>query len=857
MKILLVEDDPATRQLLALHLTAARYTVEQATDGQIALALALDWNYDLIILDLNLPHLDGLSLCRHLRRRGTTTPILILTAKTGDEHIITGLDAGADDYVTKPFEVQSVMARVRALLRRGVVATEIPSLVWGRMQIDPGLAQVTYDGAVVPLTPKEYSLLELFLRHPHRVFSRSNILDHLWTIDDSPTEGAVTNLVKDLRNRLKRSGIAETVIQTVYGLGYRLGDPTEPIEGADSPEGVVSDPPSDNGASPPPSPSYLNDTQPRTDPQNDAQPPTNSPPSVATGIAIIAQRFQASLPDRLDRLNRAIHTLQTMGLADPDRRAAIAEAHQLAGGLGTFGYGGTAPARCLETLLEQAVDPTADQVAQITQAFQQLQQEIARDDPPGERDNLDSETPHSETTHSETPHSEITHGGNSHGSTSGSALGCRVLVVNVGEAMAQQLQACLPQRGYGVEIWASLPDLNTTPLNPQVGAVLLGIDSAAAAKLDPLQALRGHYPHLPVLVITSQESLEERVQVARLQGHRYLVAPVSISQVIDALDQVLPCTQPPESRVLVVDDDPLTLSTIQDLLPPWGLQVFGLSDPRQFWDQLRRVQPDLLILALDTPTFSGFDLCQVVRQDPTYGNLPTLMLATCPDTVTVSQVFEAGGDDLIGKPIVGPELVTRVLSRVERSRLRQQLDQMHQQRALHWVQSGHHDPLTQLSNGKHLDVFLRQQWDRHRQDRAPLALVRCTLDDFDAYQQTYGQGASHGILRRVARTLYHTINPHIDLVARSGDTQFSLVLPNTNLDGALRVATRIQQTLDQLCIPHGASRHRPHLTLSLGISGTIPTDPLDPEQLMVAADQALREAQARGGNTLSLYPITR
>ena len=247
MKILLVEDDPATRQLLALHLTAARYTVEQATDGQIALALALDWNYDLIILDLNLPHLDGLSLCRHLRRRGTTTPILILTAKTGDEHIITGLDAGADDYVTKPFEVQSVMARVRALLRRGVVATEIPSLVWGRMQIDPGLAQVTYDGAVVPLTPKEYSLLELFLRHPHRVFSRSNILDHLWTIDDSPTEGAVTNLVKDLRNRLKRSGIAETVIQTVYGLGYRLGDPTEPIEGADSPEGVVSDPPSDNG----------------------------------------------------------------------------------------------------------------------------------------------------------------------------------------------------------------------------------------------------------------------------------------------------------------------------------------------------------------------------------------------------------------------------------------------------------------------------------------------------------------------------------------------------------------------------------------------------------------------------------
>jgi diguanylate cyclase (GGDEF)-like protein len=859
MKILLVEDDPATRQLLALHLTAARYTVEQATDGQIALDLALDWNYDLIILDLNLPHLDGLSLCRQLRRRGSTTPILILTAQTGDEHIITGLDAGADDYVTKPFEVQSVMARVRALLRRGAVATEIPSLIWGRMQLDPGLAQVTYDGAVVPLTPKEYSLLELFLRHPHRVFSRSNILDHLWSIDDSPTEGAVTNLVKDLRNRLKRSGIAETVIQTVYGLGYRLGDSTEPTD-ADHPQGDRDlDQPSGNGAGLGPSPGYLSGDPQRNlaaqnDTQNDAQPSTDSPPSVATGIAIIAQRFQSSLSDRLDRLNQAIHTLQTTGLADPDRHAAIAEAHQLAGGLGTFGYGGTAPARRLEALLGQAVAPTADQVAQITQVFQQLQQEIARDKPPGPRDNLGLETSPSATIHGEASHRDP-----SHGSPSGLSLGCRVLVVNVGETMAQQLQACLPQMGYGVEIRASLPNLTTTPLSPQVGAVLLGLDSttAAPAKLAPLQALRGHYPHLPVLVITSQESLEERVQVARLQGHRYLVAPVGVSQVVDALDQVLPYAQPPESRVLVVDDDPLTLSTIQDLLPPWGLQVFGLSDPRQFWDQLRRVQPDLLILALDTPTFSGFDLCQVVRQDPTYGNLPTLMLATCPDTVTVSQVFEAGGDDLIGKPIVGPELVTRVLSRVERSRLRQQLDQMQQQRALHWVQSGHHDPLTQLSNGAHLNVFLQQQWDRHRQDRAPLALIHCTLDDLNVYQQIYGQGASHGILRRVARTLYHTINPHIDLVARSGDTQFSLVLPNTNLDGALRVATQIQQTLDQLRIPHGASRHRPHLTLSLGISGTIPTDPLGPEQLMVAADQALREAQARGGNTLSLYPITR
>ncbi len=127
MKLLLVEDDLATRELLAFHLTAARYTVEQAADGIIAQELAALWNYDLIVLDVNIPRLDGLSLCRQLRGSGVSTPILMLTAQADDADVITGLDAGADDYVTKPFEVSQVLARIRALLRRGARATTIPS----------------------------------------------------------------------------------------------------------------------------------------------------------------------------------------------------------------------------------------------------------------------------------------------------------------------------------------------------------------------------------------------------------------------------------------------------------------------------------------------------------------------------------------------------------------------------------------------------------------------------------------------------------------------------------------------------------------------------------------------------------
>jgi diguanylate cyclase (GGDEF)-like protein len=269
---------------------------------------------------------------------------------------------------------------------------------------------------------------------------------------------------------------------------------------------------------------------------------------------------------------------------------------------------------------------------------------------------------------------------------------------------------------------------------------------------------------------------------------------------------------------------------------------------------LREAQPDLLLVAMDMPTFSGIELCQVVRQDPHYGNMPILMLASHPDTVTVRQVFEVGGDDLIGKPIVGPELVTRVLSRVERSRLRQQIVHMRQQQLVYWGQQDKTDTLTQVANSYHFDAFLQQQWERHCHDRAPISLILCSPDHFSAYQQLYGTEASNFALRRIARTLQHTINPNIDLVARYGEAEFSIVLPNTNLDGALRVVTRIQQAIAQLCIPHEAAPQAGHITLSLGIGGTVPSATLATDHLLKTTDQALKDAKARGGNTFCLYP---
>ncbi len=226
MKILLVEDDELIGSALFEALVAHRYTVDVAADGQTGLELATTSNYDLILLDWLIPKLNGISLCRQLRSQGYQKPILLLTAKDSNSDVVQGLDAGADDYIVKPYDLSALMARIRALLRRGnSLVTSV--LTWGDLCLNPVSGEVTCGEQLLSLTPKEYSLLELFLRNPQRIFSRSAIMDRLWSLDGSPAESAVTVHIKELRQKLKTGGMTEEIIETVYGLGYRLKSPPE------------------------------------------------------------------------------------------------------------------------------------------------------------------------------------------------------------------------------------------------------------------------------------------------------------------------------------------------------------------------------------------------------------------------------------------------------------------------------------------------------------------------------------------------------------------------------------------------------------------------------------------------------
>ncbi|HEY9606211.1 MAG TPA: response regulator transcription factor [Allocoleopsis sp.] len=221
MRILLVEDDVSLAEALSEALTDQRYVVDVVHEGEIAWTQARVVDYDLILLDVMLPKLDGVSLCKRLRSSGYSVPILMITACDTSTDKVSGLDAGADDYVVKPVDLPELLARVRALLRRGT-ASASPVLEWDGLRLNPSTYEVTYLTQPLRLTPKEYSLLELFLRNGRRVLSRSLIIEHVWSLDAPPSEDTVKAHIKSLRNKLRTVGAPNDLIETVHSVGYRL-----------------------------------------------------------------------------------------------------------------------------------------------------------------------------------------------------------------------------------------------------------------------------------------------------------------------------------------------------------------------------------------------------------------------------------------------------------------------------------------------------------------------------------------------------------------------------------------------------------------------------------------------------------
>ena len=218
MRLLVVEDEKKVASFIKKGLQEEGYAVDLASDGKTGLTMGLDGVHDLIILDINLPRMDGLSVLQELRKRKVTTPVLLLTVRAAIEDKVIGLDTGADDYLTKPFAFQELLARVRALLRRRADA-ESPLLQVADLTLDPATRLVSRGNQEIELTAKEFALLSYFMRNPGRVLTRTMIAEHVWDYDFDPMTNVIDVYVNYLRKKIEAGGEPK-LIHTVRGVGY-------------------------------------------------------------------------------------------------------------------------------------------------------------------------------------------------------------------------------------------------------------------------------------------------------------------------------------------------------------------------------------------------------------------------------------------------------------------------------------------------------------------------------------------------------------------------------------------------------------------------------------------------------------
>jgi DNA-binding response OmpR family regulator len=623
MKILLVEDDQGAAELLKTILIHHHYIVDLAMDGETGLSLAQMFAYDIILLDVMLPKVDGLMFCRQLRAQRIDTSILLLTVLDSSTSKVIGLDAGADDYVVKPFDTNELLARIRALVRRKSKARS-SVIEAGNVRLDSTSSKVTCNGQLLHLTGKEYALLELFLQNSHRIFSQQLLLDYLWSSEEVPLANTVRAHIKTLRQKLRQAG-GDELIETVHGMGYRLKSGQDKVNLTDA---VELDQP----------------TEVDTTIVERSQPPISS-----SVLSDIWKRFKPEYSDRVTGLEENITALLAGTLTEEQAQQAQASVHLLIGSLGSFGFTEASRlCREIEQIFRAGIKQSQAEVERLSQLLAALRQELERPV-----------------------------------ATEAAAVAAKrcqrqrfanikeqpqLLIINNDVQLNQQLINEAETCGIEALVATNLTEVREATARKCPNVVLLDLcfSNSIENGLELLAELTTNNWALPVMVFSAVEDFATRLKVARLGGQIFLPKPLLPTSVLAAVIQVLQQSDIVHAKIMIVDDDPQMLDILRTLLEPWGFELTLLDNPQRFWDTLNAFNPELLILDVEM-SLSGIDLCQVVRNDLYWNHLPVLFLSVQKDAQIINRVFSVGADDYITKPIVGPELIARIINRLERT----------------------------------------------------------------------------------------------------------------------------------------------------------------------------------------------
>jgi diguanylate cyclase (GGDEF)-like protein len=319
--------------------------------------------------------------------------------------------------------------------------------------------------------------------------------------------------------------------------------------------------------------------------------------------------------------------------------------------------------------------------------------------------------------------------------------------------------------------------------------------------------------------------------------------------------QDLMLRNPQKEVILLVDDNPTNLSVLSHALKEIGYKIRVAIDGESAIEQIDNEPPDLILLDIQMPGIDGFETCRRLKSKPNALDIPIIFISASSGTENIVKGLSLGAVDYITKPFQKEEVLARVrvhlqLRFLTRTVLEQAIALKRVNQTLE--QLANLDGLTQVANRRRFDEQLEEEWQTSIHEKTPLSLILCDIDYFKPYNDYYGHQAGDVCLKEVAATIQNSLKSPRDFVARYGGEEFVILLPNTDLDGAIRIADLIQLNMRQLGIPHAESKVSPYVTLSLGISSQVPSLELSAASLVAAADRGLYRAKKLGRNSYHL-----
>ncbi len=535
----------------------------------------------------------------------------------------------------------------------------------------------------------------------------------------------------------------------------------------------------------------------------EVQPRTGGTPNVgklSEGMEALWQRFQAPTLQRVDTLEEAGRAIACASLDEESRRNAEREAHKLAGSVGTFGFSaGSDLARTIEQILAGCGPIPPEEVKLYLECVAMLRVEL---EGPGGEGSASSD----------------------HRTTG------NILVVDA----TPEFGAGILSAATGAGVSVTLVSSDSAPRR-LMGArpELVIIDAAPrdrwATRIELLRLLAASEPPIPALIIGKEDAGMRWAAVLDRRSTAFLRAPITADEVLTEGLKLLGDLKPDRGRILVVDDDPQVLEVIRTILGREGYDIEDVGDPLQFMQEMENPPPDLLILDLDMPSLSGIELCWLVRGNPTWQGVPIVLLTAHRAAEVVQRVFAAGADDFVLKPLVGPELLTRVANRLERARLYRTMAET--------------DALTGVANRRKSTERFHQLHRLAQRNNQPLTFALLDLDRFKQVNDRYGHAIGDRVLREFSSFLLRIFREE-DIIGRWGGEEFIVGLYGTN---RVQAAERLSEAIEdfrRIAIDDGAGGSL-HVTFSGGIA-EYPTDGLDLQSLYLAADKALYRAKETG-----------